>query len=294
MQEHQLTAEMAAEYHRYQEEARGLYAGVDLEKASPSFPQPPEKRMDPVQFVDELADTVFRRHPIILHPFPAKLVRGMLTTEELQAMVKVHYPLLLQVIRSDAMIVAAAKDLDEMRKEMLVLIEEAGEDLVGGEHPAHPQLWMRLGTYMGLTEREIEEAPLHPHYEIDILKQRLTGVQTRVGAEAPQNSRMVERVFSIVFPLWAEALKTHHGLPDDALTFFYAHGEADWGHGNIGKEVLVPYVQTLEEQRVAWLKERRLSFQFWARYDAWAEAASFYRRKAAMQAAWDARGGNGT
>lgn len=279
MQYHEEAAS-SAEYHRYQDEARRMYAAVDLDKARPSFPAPPEHHLEPVQFVDELADTVLRHHPIIQHPFTAKLIRGALTREELQAMVKIHYPQLVQVIRSDAMIVANAKNLAEMRREMLVLIEEAGEDLVGGEHPAHPMLWMRLGTYLGLSEQEIEDAPIHPHYEINILRARLRAVQTRIGAEAPANSRLGERVFSLVFPLWAESLKNNYGLPDEALAFFYAHGEADWGHGQIGKEMLVPYAQTYEEQRTAWLKERQSIYQFWQRYDAWSEAAEFYRRKA--------------
>jgi pyrroloquinoline quinone (PQQ) biosynthesis protein C len=273
-------------YHRYQEEARRLYAGVDLEHARPLFPPPPAQRMEPVKFVDELADTVLRHHPIIQHPFLARLIRGLLSREELQAMVKIHYPQLVQVLRNDAMIVATSRSLEEMRKQMLVLIEEAGEDLAGGQYPAHPQLWLRLGTYLGLKEKEIEEAPVHPHYQIEVLQARLNALQTRIGAEAPANSRMGERVFSIVFPLWAEALKSHYGLPQEALAFFEAHGEADWGHGQIGKELLVPYVQTAEQQRAAWLKERREIFKFWDRYDAWAEAPAFYRRKAAQ--GWEA------
>ena len=283
-EDHIANLEAMEEYHRLQDEVRKLYDTADLENVKRYFPPPPAEAMEPVKFVDHLADTVFWHHPRLLHPFVMRLWRGLLTDEEIRGWVKIHYPQLVQVIRNDAMSVAGAKDLEEMRKEMLVLIEEAGEDLVGGDTPAHPQMWLHLGESLGLTDKEIEDAPLHPHYESFIMKAQLSSMQKRIGAEAPRNSRLGERTFSVVAPLWAEALKTHYGASERGVTYFYAHGEQDWLHGAIGKELLVPYVQTQEGQRIAWLKERDGIFRIWERHDAWADAANFYRRMAALEA----------
>jgi len=260
------------EYYRLQAEARSLYASPDLAWDRPRFPDPPTEHLKPEEFTNLLADTVFRHNEQFHHPFVARLMRGELSPEELKAWAIADFPFLVEVLRSDAMIVANARDLHEIRKQMHVLIEEAGEDLAGGEYPSHPQLWIRFGAALGLTEQEIVEAKVHPLMELFLDSLRLRNLQTRIG-EMPGNSRLSERTRSIVYPLWQEVLERRYHLPAAALAFFEVHGAADWGHGNIGKEIIIPRCRTREEQLRLWTTEGRRMARSWMRMEIWADAA---------------------
>lgn len=260
------------EYYHLQEKARAIYVSPDLVWGRPQFPDPPSAYLEPAEFVDRLADAVFHSNEQFHHPFVARLMRGDLSSTELRAWVKADFPFLVEVLRSDAFIVANGRDLHEIRRQMHVLIEEAGEDLAGGEFPSHPQLWIRFGEALGLTEGEITGAPVHPIMELYLDGLRLRHLQTKIG-EMPGNSRFSERTRSIVYPLWQEALEKHYALPSKALAFFEVHGAADWGHGNIGKEVLLPRCRTREEQVRLWTTEGKRLARAWIRMDIWEDAA---------------------
>jgi pyrroloquinoline quinone (PQQ) biosynthesis protein C len=166
------------------------------------------------------------------------------------------------------MIVAKARDLAEMRKQMQVLIDEAGNDLAGGDTPAHAMLWLEFGAALGLGEEDIVRAPIHPVIEALINAEMFEGLMRPVGA-APTNLRLGERAKSAIIPLWRDALAQHYGVPDHALRFFDEHGEADWCHGGVGEEVVLSRCDTFEQQQQLWQSSRRSNVRQFARFDAW-------------------------
>src|SRR5581483_2533018 len=131
---------------------RKIYAETPLLRA-PSFPPAPDRMLDPADFADQLAEAVLTSSAKVVHPFCVKLVRGELTRAQLQAWVKEGFADKVQTIRNDAMIVAAAASLDEMKKQARVVASEAGVD--GADALAHPELWVRFGEGLGLTREEI-------------------------------------------------------------------------------------------------------------------------------------------
>lgn len=266
------------EYRRLQSQAQEIYAAPDSAWDRPWFPDPPQEKLEPEEFTERLAEATFQCNDQLRHPFVHRLIRGKLNREELAGWVKADFPFLVNVIRSDAMIVAAARDLEEMRVQMHVLIEEAGEDLAGGEHPSHPQLWLRFGEALGVSAQEIRKAPVHPIMDLLLEAGRLRSLQRRIG-EPPGNLRLSERTRSIVYPLWQKALEEHYGIPSEALVFFEEHGEADWGHGNIGTQILITRARTREDQLRLWEQQRRGLERGWMRVDVWSDGANWYRRQ---------------
>jgi pyrroloquinoline quinone (PQQ) biosynthesis protein C len=271
------------EYRRQQQKVREIFARREPPWPSSRFPAPPAERLEPEEFVRVISDAQLECDEQLRHPFAFKLVNGQLSRDELKAWVKVNYPFLVQTLRNDALIVAKARDVDEMRKQMHVLIEEAGEDIVGGDTPAHPVMWVQFGMSLGMTDREIIDAPVHPLCQALIDSIMLRGLMRPIGG-VPNNLRTGERAKSIIFPIWREALATHYGLDDASLRFFDEHGEADWGHGSIGQEVLLRRCATQEQQRELWESLRRsLQHQF-AKFDAWEIAMRWHLDQAAQAA----------
>jgi pyrroloquinoline quinone (PQQ) biosynthesis protein C len=256
------------EYQRLQQKVRDIFARREPPWPMSRFPDPPAERLEPEEFVRAISDAQLESDEQLRHPFAFKLVNGELSLAELRAWVKVNYPFLVQTLRNDALIVAKARDVDEIRRQMHVLIEEAGEDLVGGDTPAHPVLWVRFGVSLGMTEREIVDAPVHPLCQALIDSIMLRGLMRPIGG-VPNNLRTGERAKSIIFPIWREALAAKYHLDDRALRFFDEHGEADWGHGSIGQAVLLTRCGTLEQQRELWESARRGLLHQFAKFDAW-------------------------
>ncbi|HLY65948.1 MAG TPA: iron-containing redox enzyme family protein [Chloroflexota bacterium] len=256
------------EYLSLQAQVREMFADPLGGWPEPRWPDPLSERLEPLEFIRRLAQVQLERDEQVRHPFSRKLVLGQLSPVELKAWVKVNYPHLVQTLRNDAMIVAKAKDVPEMRKQMHVLIEEAGSDLAGGRTTAHPILWIEFGQELGLTEQEIVQAPLHPFTSVFIDSMILQGLMRPIGG-VPFNLRTGERAKSVIFPVWREALAKHYGLSDWALLFFDEHGEADWGHGTIGEEVLLTRCGTLEQQREIWEAGRRSLARQYAKFDIW-------------------------
>lgn len=265
-------------YRKLQEKAEEVYAAKDFSWDRPWFPPPPDKQLDPKEFAERVAEAAFLCNDQLRHPFVPRLLRGELSREELIGWVKADFPFLVNVIRNDAMIVATARDLEEMRSQMHVLIEEAGEDLAGGEYPSHPQLWLRFGQALGVPAKEIREAPVHPIMEIFLESGRLRSLQRRIG-EAPTNLRLSERARALVYPLWQRALERHYGLPEEALVFFAAHGEADWGHGSIGTEIIASRATTRADQLRLWELQRHGLERSWIRMDIWCDWPRWYARQ---------------
>jgi len=253
---------------------RELYRTISP-RQMPYFPPAPDHFLDPEEFVDQLSEVVLVNHTKINHPFCLKLVHGEWSQAQLQAWVKQDIHAKVQTIRNDAMIVAKARNLEEMRKQLLVLVEEAGEDIIGGDTPAHPTLWLRFGLALGLTEAEITEAPVHPLTRSFLDASMLRGVMRPIGA-SPTNLRLGERAQSIIFPIWRETLASVYHVPDEALLFFDAHGEADWGHGGIGEDVILTRCDRHEDQRDLWEAAKRSCGDQFHKFDVWQIAMRDY------------------
>jgi pyrroloquinoline-quinone synthase len=234
----------------------------------PEFPPPPERFMEPELFADAIADAVLDHSAKVIHPFILRLMRGEYTRRQLQAWAKEGFHDKVQTIRNDAMIVATAATLDEMKKQARVVASEAGVDGVGD---SHPELWLRFGEGLGLSREEIMESEPTPLTQVILEAERYRSLSQRIGG-LPANMRMGERVSSIVFPMWGWALVEKYGVPREATIWFQAHEEADEDHSQIGREVIISRATTPEVQREIWLHHKRSQAKQWLSYDAYQQA----------------------
>jgi len=248
---------------------RKIYAETPL-KEGPEFPPPPERFLDPEEFVDELAEAVLVNSAKVVHPFVVKLVRGELTWSQLQGWAKEGFADKIQTIRNDAMIVATAPTLDEMKKQATVVASEAGID--DPAHTSHPELWLRFGEGLGLTREEIAGHTPTVLTQVIIDAERYHAMSQRIG-DIPTNLRLGERVSHLTYPIWAEALVQKYGVPQQAVTFFLAHDEADDEHSQIGREVAMSRAKTFEAQQAIWRRQTSGQEKQWLSYDAYYLAA---------------------
>ncbi len=235
----------------------------------PEFPPPPDRFLEPEQFADILADVVLEHSAKVLHPFVLRLMRGEYTWRQLQAWAKEGFHDKIQTIRNDAMILATAATLEEMKQQARVVASEAGVDSSGYE--SHPELWLRFGEGLGLTREEILHSEPTPLTEVILEAERCRALSQRIGG-LPTNLRLGERVSSIVFPMWGWALVEKYGVPREATVWFQAHEEADEDHSQIGREIIIRRATTLEMQREMWLHQKCSQAKQWLSYDAYLQA----------------------
>lgn len=249
---------------------RRMYAEIENSPPAPYFPPAPDHFLDPETFVDLLSEAVLVNHTKINHAFCVKLTHGEWSREQLHAWVKQDIHAKIQTIRNDAMIVATAPTLEEIQKQATVVASEAGVDNLG--YPSHPELWLRFGEGLGLTRHDILSSQPSPLMQVVLDAERFRSMGQRIGG-LPSNMRLGERINAVVYPLWAEALEQHYGVPRPALDFFTAHGEADEDHGEIGRQIVISRATDFETQRRIWEHHEASQAKQWINYDVFYQAA---------------------
>ena len=253
------------------ERVRNLYKAIKVPWKRPRFPEPPAEFLPPEKFLKLAKEAVLVHHTKINHPFCVKLFRGEWTVKELYGWIKQEYHAVMQTLRNDANIVANAGTLEEIRDQLSVLIEEAGEDICGGKYPAHPELFVRMGEGLGLKREEIINSEPSALMQLIIDEERYRGLRLTIGG-LPSNLRLGERINALVFPIWAEVLRDKYHVPEKALDFYYAHA-VDEDHGKVGERVVLSRATTKEAQTEIWMRLKKGQAKQWINYDAYNEAA---------------------
>ena len=252
--------------------ARKMFQEIKTPWTYPRFPDPPKEFLPPQKFLEVVSEAVLVHHTKINHPFCVKLVRGEWSLKQLQAWTKQDYHAKVQTLRNDAYIVATAPTLDELQEQLKVLLSESGEDLAGGKYPSHPELWLRFAEGLGLKRDEIMHSEPSPLMQVVLDAERYKSMKQTVG-DLPANLRVGEKVNAVVHPIWAEALREKYHVPESALEFFVAHGEADQDHGKLGEQIVRSRATTAEAQRSIWLHLKKSQGKQWVTYDAFYQAA---------------------
>ena len=252
---------------------RKMYQSIGTPWAYPRFPDPPEEFLPPEKFLQVVSEAVLTHHTKINHPFCVKLVRGEWTLRQLQAWVKQDYHAKVQTLRNDASIVAAAPTLEELQKQLKVLISESGEILAGGTVPSHPELWLRFAEGLGLKREDVINSESSPLMQVVLDAERYKSMKQSVGS-LPANLRIGEKINALVHPIWAEALREKYSIREEALEIFATHGEADQDHGKLGEEIVLSRATSKEVQLEIWLHLKRSQGKQWVTYDAFYQAAT--------------------
>lgn len=166
------------------ERVRELYRSIKTPWKRPHFPDPPAEFLPPEKFLELAKEAVLVHHTKINHPFCVKLFRGEWTVKQLHGWIKQEYHAVMQTLRNDANIVANAGTLEEIRDQLSVLIEEAGEDICGGKYPAHPELFVRMGQGLGLKREEIINSEPSALMQLIIDEERYRGLRLTIGGSS--------------------------------------------------------------------------------------------------------------
>ena len=115
-----------------------------------------------------------RTHPWLHHPLFQALAAGRLDRTQLREVIKQQGAFFLDTVRHAAVRLASIggphatlEDLRLQRSIIPVLLEEAGEDIVGGKEPAHALLYVKLADGLGIDQAELFGTAYLPHIVIE-------------------------------------------------------------------------------------------------------------------------------
>lgn len=196
------------------------------------------------------------------HLWSVALSEGRVSRAALVEYMKNRYYFLANINRKDAQIIANCPFSEARRMLLRKYIDEEGQDVVGGKLGAHYEMWLKVSDTLGIP-REVmnsyrEVLPVY-RYTVDAVfnfaKHRtwLEGLAATYATEGGMWRRYTPKEEHYEEGLLSEgvALRTHYGLPEEALEFYFVHSDANDEHGDIGEAILRKYCLTAEQQRQA-------------------------------------------
>jgi coenzyme PQQ biosynthesis protein C len=187
--------------------------------------------------VADLKEVIRKRYPRV-HPVRQLLLSGRLTREQLQAWAKNLFHEFRNIHRFFGIRYQKCP-VPELRRALLEnMVEEEGEDLFGGKHPSHAELWTRFGEGLGISREELHayeplpgiRAALEMYVQLVQQSHWAVAIGTGLVFEGGGPARMKEE---------REALEEYYPwIPSGALEFFRAHEYHDQGHGDFVTDVI--------------------------------------------------------
>jgi pyrroloquinoline quinone (PQQ) biosynthesis protein C len=148
------------------------------------------------------------------------------------------------------------EDLERQRALSPLVVEEGGEDTIGGKTTAHAFLFVRLAEGLGLTRDEVFHTEYLPTTVIE--KNELFLLQRSGTLEALCGGNIAtESINPIHMQRMAQALEKHYGVARQALDFYHVHMEVEGDHAARAVRILESLARTDEEQARGRLALRR-------------------------------------
>ena len=139
----------------------------------------------PAAFTDALLREAQETHPWLHHPLFHLIWDGKLDRRQLQSVIRQQGCFFLDTLRHAAWKIISVggesptfEDLERQRKLIPLVVEEGGEDTVGGKTTAHAYLFIRLAESLGISRDELFTTEYLPTTLID----RDIPAGTRAGA----------------------------------------------------------------------------------------------------------------
>ena len=226
-----------------------------------------------LSFGQQLIAEAKRTHPWLHHPLFQAVVAGKLTRAQLREVIKQQGAFFLDTVRHTAVRLAAIgsfrpslDDLKLQRAIIPVLIEEVGEDLVGGKEPAHALLYVRLAEGLGIGQDELFGTDYLPHIVIE--KNELFQLQREGLLEALCGGALAtESVNAIASSRLLDAFRTHYGVPEQYLDFYRVHAGVEEEHGAQAVALVNRLARTEDDRKRGWLAMRRAVVARWLAAD---------------------------
>lgn len=217
----------------------------------------------PAEFARQLLQEAQDTHPWLHHPLFHRIFDGALSREQVRNVVRQQGCFFLDTLRHAAWKIISVggftptwDDLQRQRALIPLVVEEGGEDTVGGAQTAHALLFVRLCEALGWTRDEVFATDYLPTTIIEknelFALQREGTIQALCGgniATESINARHVQRM--------AQAMEKHYGVPRSALAFYEVHMEVEADHADRAVRILEALCTTEAAQTTGRLAMRR-------------------------------------
>jgi pyrroloquinoline quinone (PQQ) biosynthesis protein C len=219
--------------------------------------------LPPGPFVQSLLDEAERTHPWLHHRVFHLIWDGSLSRDQVRDIIRQQGAFFLDTLRHAAWKIVSAggftptwEDLERQRSLIPLVVEEGGEDTVGGKQTGHSILFVRLLEALGLTRDEVFNTDYLPTTIIE--KNELFALQREGTIEALCGGNIAtESINAKHVVRMAAALEEHYGVPRPALDFYYVHSHVEEDHSERAVRILTGLCVTERAQKTALLAMRR-------------------------------------
>jgi pyrroloquinoline-quinone synthase len=217
----------------------------------------------PSDFAKSLLQEARDTHPWLHHPLFQMIWEGRLSQPQVQRVIREQGCFFLDTLRHAAWKIISVggymptlQDLERQRALIPLVVEEGGEDTIGGKTTAHAYLYLRLAEGLGLTRDQIFATEYLPTTIIEknelFLLQRTSPLEALCGGNIA-----TESINPVHMERMAQALERHYGVARDALEFYEVHMEVEGDHAARAVRLLEQLAVTDEEQARGRLALRR-------------------------------------
>jgi pyrroloquinoline quinone (PQQ) biosynthesis protein C len=219
--------------------------------------------LTPAQFAESLLQEARDTHPWLHHRLFALIWEGRLGRSQLQQVIRQQGCFFLDTLRHAAWKIISVggysptwEDLAHQRALIPLVVEEGGEDTVGGKTTAHAFLFARLAEALGIARQDLFHTEYLPTTIIEknelFLLQRSSTLEALCGGNIA-----TESINPVHMARMAEAMEKHYGVPREALDFYYVHMEVEGDHAARAVRMMETLAVTDEQQARGRLALRR-------------------------------------
>lgn len=219
--------------------------------------------LSPAAFAAALLEEARETHPWLHHRLFRMIYQGELGRSQLQSVIRQQGCFFLDTLRHAAWKIISVggytptfDDLERQRALIPLVVEEGGEDMVGGKTTAHAYLFIKLAEALGISKDEIFATQYLPTTIIEknelFLLQRSSTLEALCGGNIA-----TESINPVHMQRMADAMERHYGVSRAALDFYYVHVEVEGDHADRAVRILSKLATTEEEQARGCLAMRR-------------------------------------
>ncbi|HVM98383.1 MAG TPA: iron-containing redox enzyme family protein [Candidatus Acidoferrales bacterium] len=203
--------------------------------------------LDARQFMSELQQAIDAKRSFGRHPLWLKIAEGKMSHSNLQVWAKQFFLQVREFPRAVSGLHTNCPFADE-RVKLAESIYEEETGRISGCNVAHPELFIRFGSGLGLRRPDLVEAEPFPG----------TTALIRWFESATRDHSFIEGAAAInlaaegqvpgAFAPFARALQRHYGLTQEQVAFWDIHEEADREHSDIGDHIVAKHTDTADMQ----------------------------------------------
>jgi len=219
--------------------------------------------LPPAEFARALLKEAQETHPWLHHPLFRMIYHGELSRAQLQNVIRQQGCFFLDTLRHAAWKIISVggytptwEDLERQRQLIQLVVEEGGEDSVGGKQTAHAFLFVRLCEALGLKRQEIFNTDYLPTTVIEknelFLLQRSSTLEALCGGNIA-----TESINPVHMQRMAHAMEKHYGISRATLDFYYVHMEVEGDHADRAVRIVEKLAVTDSDQALGLLGLRR-------------------------------------